>query len=322
MRAPALALCAVLAGCAAPVPSRIDPERISRVDPERVVAPESPVLASQSCTLTRRASVPVSLPGIPLVAAEINGRPATLILDTGAEYSVLTGAAARRLGVTTRYDFARTMGGIGREMRTGDAKLDSFRLGGVLLRDPRILVGDVVLHIGASDPDGLLGASVLGDFDLDIDLPRRRLTLYDRVDCARLQPPWTGRYATLEMTRSLSGHPFFPVTINGHTLSATLDTGAQRTVLAARAAPGAGVGADSQLATRELRTQGAAGEIVPASLHLVREFRVGGEPIRTPILVAPAALPRDIDALLGLDFLMTHRVWLSYGSRRMFLAAG
>ena len=40
-------------------------------------------------------------------------------------------------------------------------------------------------------------------------------------------------HTTIETTRSLDRHPFFPVEIDGRELSATLDTGAQHSVIAA-----------------------------------------------------------------------------------------
>ncbi len=304
--------CIVLAGCAQP------PLVLGQVDPERVLAPEE-VQAGASCTLHKRASLPVSLPGLPVITAEINGKPVTLIVDTGAESSILTAEAARRVGVTTKYDFVRSMSGIGKSVRTGDAKLDSMRLGGVALSFPRVLVGDVSFNLGSAQPDGLLGASLLSDFDLDIDLPHRRIDLYDRLDCAGPRLPWTGRYVTIKTTRSLSQHPFFPMSVNGKTISASLDSGAQRTVISSRAAAGLGIGAESRVAGPELHVRGAAGETLPAALHTVRDLRVGGIPVRGPVHVVPAALPRDIDALLGFDFLLNNRVWLSYGSRRLFI---
>ena len=312
-------LIGALAGGCAPTASvtivagRVDPEII------RAVAPEAP---GSNCTLRKRGSVSLSLQSLPIVPALINGRSATLILDTGAESSLLTASAAKRLGVTTKYDFQRSMAGIGSSVHTGDARLDSMSLGGVALDYPRALVGQLSFKLPDAEPDGLLGASLLGDFDLDIDVPRRRLDLYDRLDCDTARPAWSGRYVTLETTRSLSEHPFFPITVNGRTLSATLDTGAQRTVISARAAAAAGIGAESRVAGPEIRTRGAAGETMPAALHALRDFRVGGIALRSPVLVVPASLPRDIDALLGLDFLMSNRVWLSYGSRRIFIQPG
>ena len=291
------------------------------VDPE-IVRAVSDEAAGANCTLRKRGSVALSLPGLPVVPAQINGRPATLILDTGAESSLLTSSAAKRLGVTSKYDFQRSMAGIGSSMRTGDARLESMSLGGIALSYPRMLVGDVSFRVGGAEPDGLLGASLLGDFDLDIDVPHRRIELYDRLDCPTARPAWSGPYVTLETTRSLSEHPFFPVHINGRTLSATLDTGAQRTVISARAAAVAGIGAGSRVAGPEVRTRGAAGETLPATLHVLHDSSVGGIALREPVLVLPATLPREIDALIGFDFLLSNRVWLSYGSRRIFIQPG
>ena len=310
----ALAACALLGACAQPTPVIV-----GQVDPERVLA--APIeRQATNCTVRRRAVLPVTQALLPLVPAQINGRPATLVLDTGAESSILNAAAAKRLGVTDRYDFARSMRGIGNAVQTGDARLDSMSLGGAALSYPRVLVGRITLNLGGVEPDGLLGASLLSDFDLDLDFPHNRLVLYDRLECPGLRPPWPGRFVTLQTTRSLSSHPFFPISADGHALTASLDSGAQRTVISAAAAQRAAIGPDTRMPGTAIRARGASGETLPAELHLLRDLRVGSIPIRTPVMVTPLALPHDIDALLGADFLLTHRVWLSYGSRRIFIA--
>ena len=281
-------------------------------------APPSDRSGPTSCTIARRAVIPLRFRGLILVDVRINGGPATLILDTGAQRSVITADAAKRLAVTDRYDFNNPITGIGRVVQTGDARLQSFTLGALPLSNPRILVGGLELPgIGA---DGLLGADLLGDFDLDLDLPRRTLTLYDRLDCPTLRPPWTGRYATLETTRSLSNHPFFPVQVDGHTLTASFDSGAQRTLLSAAGAAAAGVTPSALAADPTGQTRGAGGETLATALHQFHEFRIGDAALRTPVLIASAALPRDVEAIIGLDVLASHRIWLSYGSRRIFIA--
>lgn len=314
MRVPilaALAACVLLHACApAPLVMGV-------VDPERV-GPTPTAPEARNCTLRQRATLPITVAGLPMVVATINGRPARLILDTGAESTIVSVAAAKRLGITSKYDFARSMHGIGQSMQAGDARLDSMSLGGATLSYPRVLVGPVALTMGGVEPDGLLGASLLSDFDLDLDLPNRRLTLYDRMDCPSVYPPWGGRISVLDTTRSLSSHPFFPVIINGHTLSASLDSGAQRTVIAARAARRAGVSAETRVPV-EVKARGAAGEILPAELHQLRDMRVGDVAVRTPVMVTALTLPNDIDALIGADFLLNHRVWLSYGARKLFV---
>jgi hypothetical protein len=209
--------------------------------------------------------------------------------------------------------------GIGQVIHTGDARLRSMSLGGLSLEDPRMLVGPIGIAAPGFAPDGLLGADLLGDFDLDIDLPNRELTLYDRASCGGdLRPPWPGPYTTIETTRSLDRHPFFPVEIDGRELSATLDTGAQHTVIAASRT---GLSAAAFVGDPQLRTRGVGGEILPAFLHQFGAFRIGGELFRSPVLVVPGlALPRDADVIIGLDYLQSRRIWLSYGSRRIFVA--
>ena len=261
----------------------------------------------------------MTIAGLPMVTADINGRPARLILDTGAEISIIGVAAAKRLKVTSDYDFARSMRGINQTMQTGDARLESMSLGGATLSYPRVLVGPVELTGGGVQADGLLGASLLGDFDLDLDLPNRRLDLYERTNCAGLRPPWGGRVTELETTRSLSSHPFFQVQVNGRTLTASLDSGAQRTLIASAAAKQAGITVGSRPSGAGFSARGAAGEVLPAELRVLRDMRVGDVPIRSEVMITAANLPDDIDALLGADFLAAHRVWLSYGSRRLFI---
>ena len=290
--------------------------------PQGAAAQPSPSFVTPTrCAVTRRATVPLLPRGLVMVNASINGGAATLVLDTGAERSIITSEAAARLKVTGRYDFDRTISGIGRSIASGDARLESLMLGGFNLPYPRILVGPVRLgsHAGLQ-PDGLLGADLLGDFDVEVDLPHNRLSLYDRSACPTLRPPWPGAYVTIESTRGLGRHPFFPIQVDGRTLTATLDSGATRTVVGAQAAARVGVSAAALAADPSAKTAGAGGEQVPVSLHRFRQFSVAGDALGFPVLVAGIALPPDIDAILGLDYLASRRVYLSYGSRRIFVA--
>jgi len=47
---------------------------------------------------------------------------------------------------------------------------------------------------------------------------------------------------------------------------------------------------------------------------------VGGDASRDPELVVADLSLRDADLVLGFDFIGSRRVWLSYGSRRIFLS--
>ena len=284
----------------------------------------APITADpENCDPIRRASIDITFRGLAFVTAAINGRPVVLVLDTGAEQTVLTAAVAKRLNITPRYEYARPMRGIGAVIATGDAKVESFAIGGYALPYPRVLVGDVVLpDFEGIAPDGLLGADLLADFDLDLDLPHRRLTLYQRLVCSSLRPPWTGPYTEIETTRSLHRHPFFPVLLDGHPLTGFIDSGSQRTVLATQSAAQAGVTMAALSQDPVQLTRGVGAETLRSYAHRFQQMVVGAETIRNFILlVADIALPRaEADLVLGIDFLQSRRIWLSYGSRRLFVA--
>ena len=68
-----------------------------------------------------------------------------------------------------------------------------------------------------------------------------------------------------------------------------------------------------------MTTRGIAAGPLPARLHRFTELKVGPLLIARPeILVADIAV-NNADMVLGIDFLLQRRLWLSYGSHRVFL---
>jgi hypothetical protein len=44
--------------------------------------------------------------------------------------------------------------------------------------------------------------------------------------------------------------------------------------------------------------------------------------VRNPALIVADVSLRDADLILGIDFLSSRRLWLSYGSQQIFLSRG
>jgi predicted aspartyl protease len=257
---------------------------------------------------------------VPIVAVRINGGTADFLFDTGAERTIMTAAAAKRLGVDAHYEYARQMRSLGGAVSGGDAILRSFGPGGMTLGGFRILVGAVSLpSVDGKPTDGLLGADFLGDYEVDLDLARRRIILFLPPPCPITAPAWNGPYTTIRANRSLHDRLFFPVRLDDHPLTALIDTGAQLTTLDADSATVVGVTGTALARDPVTTLRGAAAEAVKSRAHRFSELQIDGETLRDQTIMVTRLGLQDADLVLGADFLHWQRVWLSYASHQIFL---
>jgi predicted aspartyl protease len=277
--------------------------------------------AAEECRPVRRAETAVALAGTaPLVTMTVNRGGALFLLDTGAERTILTAEAAKRLKVEAHGEYPRRMRSLGGNVSSGDAHLRNVQFAGMTLDDFRILVAAISFpRMSGSAIDGLLGADFLSSFDLDLDLPRRRLILYDRLACALAAPPWGQPFSRIPVNRSLHDRLFFPVLLDGHRVTALIDTGAQRTAIDLDTAAKLGVGPAALARDPVTTLRGVASEVVKSWAHRFGRLEVGGESVRDPIIVVTRLGLQDADLVLGSDFLRNRRIWLSYGAHQILL---
>jgi predicted aspartyl protease len=279
-------------------------------------------VAADDCRPKRQTELAVAfLRNIPVVNVMVNGTPATFLLDTGAERTIMAAAAALRLGVESHYEYPRRMRSLGSAVVSGDARLRSLGLGGgIALADFRVLVGSLSLPGPAGKPlDGLLGADFFSSFEVDLDLAHNRLTLYERLSCAIAAPPWSQPYTTMPVNRSLHDHLFFPVGLDGHKLAAFIDTGAEVSTIDAAAAMALGVTGAALNHDPVANLRGAGSEVINSRVHRFARMEIGGETLRDRIIAVTNLRLQDADLVLGIDFLRLRRVWFSYGSHQIFL---
>ena len=279
-------------------------------------------IAAQDCRPGRHVELTVTLMGnVPIITLSINGSPASFLLDTGAERTILSSSAAKRLGVVPHFEYARRMRSLGTAVAGGDARLRTVDLGGMAVPDVRVIVGPVSLPPVAGNPvDGLLGADFLADFEVDLDLVQRRVLLYQPPTCPITGPEWHQPYATIRANRSLHDRLFFPVSLDGHRLAALIDTGAQLTALDAVSATALGITGATMARDPVATLRGAAAEVVKSRVHRFARLDIDGEVVRDPVIAVAGLGLQDADLVLGANFLRWRRVWLSYASHLIFIS--
>ena len=146
-------------------PNPVEPPQLASPPKEQAVRP-----ASISVPLERLGSLFV-------VTIQINEtRPARLILDTGASHTILSRAIARELGLFSLRPVASvTMHTVGGSVQADMVQVDSIRIAGAEVRNSIVAIYD--LPDAPPDIEGLLGLSVLHQFEVTLDTTRSRLHL-------------------------------------------------------------------------------------------------------------------------------------------------
>ena len=276
-------------------------------------------LSGGGCSTRPEARLPLEMRrNIAVVSAIVDDHPATMILDTGAERTVLLASFVDRIRLKRDFRHATMIRGIGDPMATAVARPAEIRLGDVTIRRPAVIVGSFsVGDLPGGATDGLLGADILGRFDADIDIPDGTLTLYPA--CPNGRPPWREPYVALP-GRLLRGRFIIPLQLDGATVPIAVDTGAEFSVVSARAAQAAGVSAATLAKDPPARLAVAGPVPLVARVHRFEQLRLAGHPYDADPILPVIAFPGALDGLLGMNYLRHHRIWLAYGSGRVFVA--
>lgn len=257
----------------------------------------------------------------------VNGINAAFVLDTGAERTLVTPDAVRRLGLASDQWVGTTMSGVGGIVEHPNADPRSLSLGGVPLYR-RTVSHDNSLTVGAMPGlapngmvlDGLLGRDFLSLFDLQLDIPAHRLTLFDVRGCSGRFLPWHGDYVALPAHMPMSQAMVVPIAVDGHPLRALLDTGATSSLIVAPGIFRLGL-TPASLAHDPGAAVHGIGPQTPVMLqHQFASLRIGSEVDKNPLVwVSPVHVVPIVDALLGEDWIAAQRrVWISFTTAQLF----
>jgi predicted aspartyl protease len=248
-------------------------------------------------------------PGQIEVAVTVNGTPATFVLDTGSEYSVVSERLAHRLALT---------------LETGGVR--DFANGVTLGVGPLTLTGQRVMlmpfdsfYARGRQIEGLLGYDVFDRYAVKIDWLGKTLTFWEPSDfvpptVAEVVPiTFAGRLPVVSSTLHLGGDRRLPVRL-------MVDTGASQSIMLRH--PFATQHGLLALATRDTTTPSLASGTRRMVELPSDQLTIGGWTFERPQVLAftepvGAAGSTATDGLIGNTLLSRFTLYVDYARKRL-----
>jgi predicted aspartyl protease len=282
--------------------------------------------AAPRCTYVDVADLPIRYVGLglmPAVDGEIDGMPATVLVDTGAFETQLTmnGAARRDLRLSSMP--GHWVEGVGGSARLYSTRLKEFGIGPArsTRRMDVLVIGQDNLTPGF---DAIAGAPFLLQTDLEIDLRAKQMHFYRQRDCDKTELLlWKEPTVIVpfESHFDRSPNPHFTVQVNGQELDAIIDTGAHHTIMTLRAARRAGIDVDGPGVRRLGYMGGVGSERAPHWATRIKTVKIGEESINNAeVGIVDTQGETGADLFLGQDFLRAHRVLFAMSQKKIYFA--
>eukprot|EP01036_Dinobryon_divergens_P051482 gene51482-68894_t len=244
-----------------------------------------------------------------------------MLVETGAFFSSLSPATAEQLKLrTSRLPWGLTIEGYTGKVAAQRTRVEKVGLQGAELSNVEFVVGGNELGAGIQ---GILGRNILAAADTEYDLARGSVKLsFPKGDCEGNQfAHWAGDAPVVvvpleEDEREHTGMRV-EVRINGKPAMASLDTGATATSMTLKTARRSGI-LESDM-TPSGRTGGLGEGKVSSWTAPVASFELGGEKIINNRLRVDDATRPDLEVLLGLDYFLSHRVYVSRLKRQVYV---
>ncbi len=282
-----------------------------------------------ACGLALAGDVPVRVEGRrPVVEMKLNGKLAGMLIDTGAQRSMLRDSTAKNLSIAMIDGGAYQMLGLTGPTTGKVGVLKGATIGSFTLPELRLPVSPNAELLGLGQNGGLIGMDVLGEYEVDLDLPGKRMRLYSGTSCTGEALPLGSAVTNIrgQWTHQVSyerydERPYIRATADGHEVTALLDSGAQSNIIYADMAAGLGVTSTSLSNAGRVSIGGIGNGRINGSRLTLAELRIGNDVLKDlNIVVLDRAYPNDTAMLIGGDYISTHRIWLAPKRRAIFVA--
>lgn len=318
-------------------PSAPSPTQIVAANDQPVAPVETPI-ARPGCAAPKLInSMPMTdVPGsnTMTVAATIEGRPANLLIGI-ADTTQLWNRTAATLDLPVR-EGARMMDGGGR-FSEDVSRIQSLTIGAMR-------TGYFVTHISPdpeylnSSSDGVLGTDMMMRYDIDLDFAHRQMNYFSPEQCEGAGVYWAPGKVTAVKMAAYAEVVFVPITLDGQTIVAALDTTADKSFInPAVARKLFGLTADPSTPD-SVRDSGA---LIRAEMHRFSSLTFGGLTFSNPEIAVPvdgmtgntrefhaARNARNSfhlseflpDMVIGMDVLRQTHLYISFQNRRIYVS--
>lgn len=262
--------------------------------------------------------------GHPVVLVSIDGSaPKRFVLDTAASITaILPKLRAELPGVTVK-PAGRPLNGVAGQTQVETARVDRLHVAGRTFRarDLLLLPPSPTDGLGI---DGILGADIVANYVVAMDMPGRAWRMTDTVEAGMLD----GLTASVPFTLDDQRAPRLTVRLNGVEVPAVLDTGARGTILNWAAARAIGISADSPGVTKASDIKGATSQAiasVEASLTAlaIGEAEIAGPKVRVADVPIFKILGFQLDqpaVILGIDMFAGRRFVIDHPGLRLHIS--
>ena len=279
-----------------------------------------PIASRASCEITRL-ELPVKMVGSrPIATVSINGTPVRLLVDSGAFFSFLTEGTAAQLKLPTHrlpsgYEVQGVAGKVDAKLTT----VDHLELVKGDIPQVDFIVGGNEIGAGAM---GLMGRNILAFADTEYDLAHGVIRFVSASDdCAKANMAYWAGDTPVSIVELLPAYRVprpairANLMLNGHEVVGLFDTGATTTV-SLGAAHKAGVKDADMMPDGEMA--GAGRGKVDSWTAKFERVEIGGETLLHNRLEVGDFDMFDADMLVGVDFFLSHHIYVSQKRHRMF----
>jgi Aspartyl protease len=276
-----------------------------------------------------------------LAKIQIEGHDAWMRVETASPFTTISGHLVDTLKLT-RFVADAGMVDMANKQLSRAVKVHELQIGNLHVNTTaaNILVSD---EEGA-DPyaDGTLGANILINYDVELDLKHGKIYLYQQDHCTGQVVYWTQDFMSVPFSLDGSRHIVFDTTLDGHSLRTVLDTGSQDSTLSTQIARkvfdldplAAGTKPDGQFFV-------TTGTSLPFFRHRFAKLSVAGIDFQNTELLltqdmlsttqrnqqnglanfVPSEINQDTPLTIGLHHLMKLRVFIAYRERDLYISA-